>query len=98
MSNTVRHAHASRIVIELRGTADGVLLQVEDDGTGLPAKLPEAGMGLRTMAYRARAIQGELKVSPTPAGGVRISCRVPNPACGPVPRYHPVDSPWTPAT
>jgi signal transduction histidine kinase len=80
LSNAVRHARANRIVIELRRSDSELILLVEDDGAGLPQELPAGGMGLRTMAYRAHIMAGELTVAPAPHGGIRITCRVPVPA------------------
>jgi signal transduction histidine kinase len=77
VSNAARHAHARRIAVELHGGDDGLLLQVEDDGDGLPVDVPSAGMGLRTMAYRARLLDGQFTVTPAGTGGTRVSCRVP---------------------
>ncbi len=77
VSNAVRHAHASRITVALRGSKDGLILEVEDNGEGLPGKTSEGGMGLRTMAYRARFLEGEFTMAPLPKGGTRIFCRVP---------------------
>ena len=33
------------------------------------------GDGLRTMAYRAQVLEGELTVGPAPGGGTRAPCR-----------------------
>ncbi len=77
LNNAVRHAHAGRISIELHGSAEELALRVEDDGAGLPPKLPPVGMGLRTMAFRAQVVGGELKVAPAPGGGTCVTCRVP---------------------
>ncbi|HEY3418727.1 MAG TPA: sensor histidine kinase, partial [Armatimonadota bacterium] len=83
LSNAVRHAHANRITVELRGSEDELTLQVEDDGAGLPPELPAGGMGLRTMAYRAQSIEGKLTVATAPGGGARVVCRVPHSAWAP---------------
>lgn len=77
VSNAARHAGASRIALTLSGTPEALLLQVEDDGCGLPDDLSSTGMGLRTMVYRARLLGGELTVASAPTGGTRINCRVP---------------------
>ena len=77
LSNAVRHAKASRIRVELRGTDREFTLQVEDDGVGLPAASPAGGMGLRTMMYRAEILGGELTVAPALVRGTRVTCRVP---------------------
>lgn len=79
LSNAARHAKAGRIAVELRASDDELMLLVEDDGTGLPPELPSGGMGLRSMAYRAQILEGELTVGPAHGGGTRIICRVPLP-------------------
>ncbi|HEX8926882.1 MAG TPA: sensor histidine kinase [Terriglobales bacterium] len=77
LSNAVRHANPRRIGVELRGSDGTLILQIEDDGTGLPDPVPVNGMGLRTMSYRAQIISGELTVAPAPVSGTRVSCCVP---------------------
>lgn len=80
LSNAVRHAHAGRIRIELDGSAEELLLRVKDDGAGLPAELPSYGLGMRTMAYRAETMRGELTISQAEGGGTCVTCRVPRSA------------------
>jgi signal transduction histidine kinase len=80
LSNAVRHAHANRIAVELRGCDGQLMLQIDDNGAGLPKELPAGGMGLRTMAYRAQIMNGKLTIGPGPDGGTRVWCRVPHPA------------------
>lgn len=79
LSNAVRHAHASRIGVELLARDGELILQVDDDGRGLPPELPAGGMGLRTMAYRTQIMRGELAVRPGPGRGTCVTCRVPAP-------------------
>jgi len=83
LSNAVRHAKASRIRLEFRGTDGEFTLQVEDDGVGLPAAAPAGGMGLRTMMYRAEVLGGKLTLAPAAGGGTRVTCRVPRAEGGP---------------
>jgi signal transduction histidine kinase len=75
VNNAIRHARASRIRVELRDCDNFLFLLVEDDGIGLPDPVPSRGMGLRTMANRARLLDGELNIESAPGGGVRIACR-----------------------
>ncbi|HEX8925999.1 MAG TPA: sensor histidine kinase, partial [Terriglobales bacterium] len=77
LSNAVRHANPRRIAVELRGSDGALVLQIEDDGTGMPTPRPVNGMGLHTMSYRAQIMSGELTVAPAPGSGTRVSCRVP---------------------
>jgi signal transduction histidine kinase len=98
LSNAVRHAHANRITVELRGSDGELTLQVEDDGVGLPAALPAGGMGLRTMAYRAQVLDGHLTVAPALGGGTRVTCRVPYSVGPPAATNRSGDMRWIPAT
>lgn len=77
LNNAVRHSQASRIVVELSGEDGELLLQVQDDGAGFPAEIPNGGMGLRSMASRAQMVDGEFTVTRAAEGGTRLSCRVP---------------------
>lgn len=77
LSNSVRHAKPSRIRVELRNSNGELALHIEDDGAGMPAAVPGEGMGLRTMAYRAQIMRGELTVDAAPSGGTRVVCHVP---------------------
>jgi signal transduction histidine kinase len=97
LSNAVRHAHASRIAVELCGSDGELTLRVQDDGAGLPRELPADGMGLRTMTSRARILEGSLSVAPAPGGGVRVICRVPRPEAGPASREETGDRRWVPS-
>ncbi len=82
ISNAVRHGEAKRVVVELALGEARLVLSVEDDGNGFPAK-PDAreggsrGLGLRIMEHRARTIGGSLAVDRSaPAGGVLVTCSV----------------------
>ena len=75
LSNVARHAHASRVDVELTVDND-VLLEVADDGVGVgPATL--AGKGLGNMASRAKSLGGDCRVEPGPRGGTVVTWRVP---------------------
>ena len=76
--NAVKHSRATNVEIEL--TADGAdaVLEVRDDGQGMPAAgEPVAGMGLHIMRCRAGMIGGTLTIDSPPSGGTRVHCRVP---------------------
>jgi signal transduction histidine kinase len=75
--NAVKHAHASRVAIELRVVDDAELcLEVGDDGVG---GADPAGSGLRGLADRVAALGGALQVDSAPGGGTRVRARLP---CG----------------
>lgn len=77
VSNAVRHGRASRIEIMLEETDNGIRLSVTDNGIGLPAQFPAGGLGLRTMAARAKFMGGQFSLRPAGARGARMICVVP---------------------
>ncbi len=76
VNNALRHAAPKRIKISLNREPGHLLLEVADDGKGMPARVPSAGLGLRTMKYRAESIGGRLSIRPGEHGGTIISCLV----------------------
>ena len=76
VNNALKHSGASRIAVRLVQQAAGLLLEVKDDGTGLPAK-PSPGLGLGLMSHRASVIGAKLDIASKPQGGVTITCLLP---------------------
>jgi signal transduction histidine kinase len=76
-TNAVKHAHPSKIDIELARKGQRLTLAVLDDGTGFPEKLPEPpGLGLRLMAHGAALIGGKFSVQRNRNGGTVVICRL----------------------
>ena len=75
LSNTVRHAHATRVEVTLQSTGSEVVLVVEDNGVGIPAEGRRSG--LSNLADRARSVGGRMDIETPPEGGSRIVWRAP---------------------
>ena len=75
LTNVLRHAAATEVVVELRSAQETVVLAVADNGRGLPADGEEWGM--RGMRERASVIDAELEVSAGDGGGTRVVLTVP---------------------
>lgn len=75
LSNAARHAHASRVEVSLKATADEVRLTVSDNGTGIPEQSRRSG--LDNLAERARQAGGTLELSTPDGGGSRLVWRAP---------------------
>lgn len=83
LSNTARHAKATRVGVTLSYMGEEVVLDVRDDGHGFdPTALPErdttSGFGLAGMRARAERLAGELTVESEPGLGTAVSARVPS--------------------
>ena len=78
-NNSLKHADARKITIILNRSETSLRLAVADDGQGMaPSPNDAAGMGLRTMQFRARALGGELKIESKPGEGTIVSCEIPH--------------------
>lgn len=78
MSNTLRHAKATKMGIELHRRGDAVRLGIRDNGVGfdLEAK-KQASYGLMNMEERVNELGGSFQVITAPGKGTRIEIRVP---------------------
>ncbi|ALG06885.1 sensor histidine kinase [Kibdelosporangium phytohabitans] len=68
LTNVVKHARATSASISLAINGDTVVLEIKDDGVGLPTDADNEGMGLRFMAQRAQEIAGEFSCRATDHG------------------------------
>jgi signal transduction histidine kinase len=76
LSNVARHAHASRMDVEVV-VGDDVTLRVIDDGIGPPADGSPRGNGLRNMETRAANVGGTLDLRPGDTSGTVLEWRAP---------------------
>lgn len=81
VTNAAKHGGGRAVRLELAHEAGGVRLVISDDGGGFAADAG-AGMGLRTMRYRAGLLGGTLDIHQTPGAGTRVAVRVPPDAVG----------------
>ncbi|MGA2656883.1 MAG: ATP-binding protein, partial [Verrucomicrobiota bacterium] len=72
-----KHGKAGRVQIGLAMNKNNIVLSVQDNGGGLPPKLPNYGFGLRIMEYRAGILGGSLAVRRRKPGGTLVVCSIP---------------------
>jgi two-component system sensor histidine kinase UhpB len=75
ITNTARHARASRLNLSLTYGPTGVDLSIRDDGRGIGGA--REGAGIRGMRERALLIGATLTVGPAPGGGTEVCLHVP---------------------
>jgi len=80
VSNSLKHAAAQNIRVELNVDPEWVRVEIRDDGRGILRAANEAGgMGLASMRDRASAIGAHLIVTPTTShGGTVVQLDCPN--------------------
>lgn len=76
ISNAIRHSGASRCSVQARVEGDRLIVEVEDDGVGMPAE-PRTGIGLRSIRERAQEVGGSLLLRSTPNEGTSVLVTIP---------------------
>ena len=78
LTNVTRHANASRVTVDLGLEGSVVVLEVADDGVGLPSAVPRGrSLGLLGMGERARRLGGDCVVRQRDPTGTLVSLRIP---------------------
>ena len=75
LTNVIRHAEARECRVEIRLRA-GLMLEVVDDGTGLPEAY-HAGVGVTSMRQRATELGGTCIIESLAGSGTRVSAQLP---------------------
>jgi signal transduction histidine kinase len=75
LANVAKHARAATASVEVRWTAEGLLVEIVDDGVG--GADSERGTGLRGLADRVEALGGRLRVWTPQGGGTRVKAEIP---------------------
>ena len=69
VSNVVKHARATTVTVSIT-VADELVVQVIDNGIGLPADVTPSG--LANLALRAEKAGGTFTTTPPPGGGLAL--------------------------
>jgi signal transduction histidine kinase len=78
VTNVVRHARARELDVSMEKDADGLLCSVKDDGVGVSNDAAQpAGLGLRGIRDRLKALHGELQVRSRPGKGTELIIAIP---------------------
>jgi len=77
LTNVAKHSGADRVQIEVVTSNDTVTLTVRDNGAGLNARSPDAGVGLLGMKERVAMAHGQMSIESPEQGGVRLTLFIP---------------------
>jgi len=78
VTNALRHAHPSRVDVDVRAAAQAIRVIVTDDGQGLPPTWSKPGhFGLRGLTDRVAQLGGSFQVGNDDGGGARLTALIP---------------------
>jgi two-component system, NarL family, sensor kinase len=77
ISNATKHAGAQRITVRISRNDNGLTLEIDDDGIGIPADTNGSGVGKASMTERATELGGRFTNGHLPGGGTRIVAWLP---------------------
>jgi signal transduction histidine kinase len=79
LTNVARHAQAKSVRVRLESLPELVVLEIADDGRGIPPGVIDnpGGLGLVGMRERAAALGADFQVLVGPGGGTSIRVSVP---------------------
>ena len=77
INNTIKHAKASEISLQLIRSSKNVVLIVEDNGTDFDKVVAKDGIGLSNLSSRLSAINGEVSYESSPKSVTSATVRIP---------------------
>ena len=77
VSNIVRHAEATKVVIEVTESRKQLRMVIQDNGKGFDPSIPQDGLGLSNIMQRARIHGGEVTIDSGSNGGTRLTLKIP---------------------
>ncbi len=75
LANSLKHADAARVDVELSRTKTALLIRIRDDGVGLDPQA-QSGNGLSNLSERLAAVGGRLEVSGRPGRGTVVAAAI----------------------
>jgi len=70
--NTIKHAHATLLLIQLNYSEHILTLTVEDNGVGFHAEEKTAGIGLKNIRSRVLSLYGNMEINSKPGVGTTV--------------------------
>ena len=77
LSNVERHADATTCRVSLQRGAEGIVLEIDDDGRGFDDSQVSWGMGLTNLQQRVGSLGGTLRIQSVPGEGTLVRATLP---------------------
>jgi signal transduction histidine kinase len=77
LTNVTRHAEASAVELVLAEDGEDLVIEIRDNGRGMPERRRMESLGLLGMRERARILGGNIHFARKPGGGTIVKVRCP---------------------
>jgi two-component system sensor histidine kinase UhpB len=77
LTNALRHSDARSVTLSLVADTKNLTLTVNDDGKGMPPRLPSGTAGISGMRERAFLVDGRLSITSLPDKGTEVRLSIP---------------------
>lgn len=77
LHNAVKHGHPSKVSFRVEPEADGLQIEIKDDGCGFDTTRPTTGFGLSNLRTRAAAMHATVAIESNSGRGTTIRLAVP---------------------
>jgi signal transduction histidine kinase len=83
LTNVARHAQASRVAVNIQKQADGICMEIKDDGKSFQVERVMSGkgsgrLGLLGMRERLEMVGGRFSIASASGAGTTIQARIPS--------------------
>jgi signal transduction histidine kinase len=76
LHNILKHSKSQKVKIDIFDHRDSLVMEIEDDGIGLPTGKVERPASVRKLTERAQVLEGQLKVTSKPDCGTQLRLEV----------------------
>jgi len=73
MQNIIKHAHATKAMVQLSYSNDLLCITIEDNGVGFNPEKDLKGMGLKSLRTRIRALNGAIDIASSEEKGTAVN-------------------------
>ncbi len=77
LNNSLKHANATRVYVQISCREEYLAVSIQDDGIGFDVSSHSVGMGLKNIQARAEALSGHLEICSEAGHGTQIELRIP---------------------
>ncbi len=77
LNNSLKHANATTVRVDVEGDSAQLSLSIQDDGRGFDPEQTHYGMGLSGMQERVAHFEGQLEIQVRPGAGTAVRVTIP---------------------